>query len=455
SSDRSSVTKSHSLAASSTDETVRGTQLGAGTNIVLQAGRDLTLASTAIASQSGGIALAAGNDIQLLATQEQHDAVVDQQTRKKSTFSSEKTTTHDEWHDSLAVGSSLSGKAVNIVAGNDLAVVGSTVLGQDNVRLSAGNNVTIASAQDTSSEAHSVRQKKSGLTGSTGGGVASVGYAKSSSESQDATQSVTQVASSVGSKDGNLVISAGNQLTIAGSDVGAGKDLTLAAKDIALLARQDTVDHQSSQSSKSSGFSVGVTYDPGASYRSARDSTTKNMVDTGSTMSKISRDAEGAAAGTMAAITPVVIQASSHRANASQTESKSDARVSQLAAGGNLTLLASDGSITSQGAQLSAEGNAVLLASKDIVFDIAHNTQSSGNASTGKGWGFNNAAGLPYGNYHQQGTGNGQTDTITGTQLSVGGNASLTTTQGDITLTASNLAAQGNVSLRAAGDLTI
>ncbi|WP_425612835.1 hemagglutinin repeat-containing protein [Xanthomonas oryzae] len=455
SSDRSSVTRSHSLAASSTDETVRGTQLGAGSNIVMQAGHDLTLASTAVSSQSGGIALAAGNDIQLLATQEQHDAVVDQQTRKKSTFSSEKTATHDEWHDSLAVGSSLSGKAVNIVAGNDLAVVGSTVLGQDNVRLSAGNNVTIASAQDTSSEAHSVRQKKSGLTGSTGGGVASVGYAKSSSESQDATQSVTQVASSVGSKDGNLVISAGNQLTLAGSDVGAGKDLTLAAKDIALLARQDTVDHQSSQSSKSSGFSVGVTYDPGASYRSARDSTTKNMVDTGSTMSKISRDAEGAAAGTMAAITPVVIQASSHRANASQTESKSDARVSQLAAGGNLTLLASDGSITSQGAQLSAEGNAVLLASKDIVFDIAHNTQSSGNASTGKGWGFNNAAGLPYGNYHQQGTGNGQTDTITGTQLSVGGNASLTTTQGDITLTASNLAAQGNVSLRAAGDLTI
>ncbi|WP_238691599.1 hemagglutinin repeat-containing protein [Xanthomonas arboricola] len=75
----------------------------------------------------------------------------------------------------------------------------------------------------------------------------------------------------------------------------------------------------------------------------------------------------------------------------------------------------------------------MLLASKDIVFDVAHNTQSSGIASTG----------------------NGQTDTITGTQLSVGGNASLTTTQSDITLTASNIAAQGNVSLRAAGDLTI
>ncbi|MEA9797466.1 hemagglutinin repeat-containing protein, partial [Xanthomonas campestris pv. raphani] len=437
------------------DETVYGTEFSAGGNLAMQAGNDINLTAATAASKNGAISLAAGNDVNLLAASEQHDAVQDMTKKKKGTFSSKTTTTHDEWQDNFAIGTALSGESVSISAGNDVAVVGSTVLATGDVRLAAGNNVTIESAQDTSSEAHSFSQKRSGLTGGIGGGVASIGYSKARSNSENATESVTQVASSVGSTDGNLIVSAGNQLTIAASDVGAGKDVTLAAKDIALLARQDTVESQSSQSSKSSGFSVGVTYDPGASYRSARDSTTKNMVDTGSTMSKMSRDAEGAAAGTIAAITPVVIQASSHRSNASQNESTSDARVSQLAAGGNLTLLASDGSITSQGAQLSAEGNALLLASKDIVFDVAHNTQSSGNASAGKGWGFNNAAGLPYGNYNQQGTGNGQTDTITGTQLSVGGNASLTTTQGDITLTASNIAAQGNVSMRAAGDLTI
>ncbi|MFL3630280.1 hemagglutinin repeat-containing protein [Xanthomonas campestris] len=437
------------------DETVYGTEFSAGGNLAMQAGNDINLTAATAASKNGAISLAAGNDVNLLAASEQHDAVQDMTKKKKGTFSSKTTTTHDEWQDNFAIGTALSGESVSISAGNDVAVVGSTVLATGDVRLAAGNNVTIESAQDTSSEAHSFSQKRSGLTGGIGGGVASIGYSKARSNSENATESVTQVASSVGSTDGNLIVSAGNQLTIAASDVGAGKDVTLAAKDIALLARQDTVESQSSQSSKSSGFSVGVTYDPGASYRSARDSTTKNMVDTGSTMSKMSRDAEGAAAGTMAAITPVVIQASSHRSNASQNESTSDARVSQLAAGGNLTLLASDGSITSQGAQLSAEGNALLLASKDIVFDVAHNTQSSGNASAGKGWGFNNAAGLPYGNYNQQGTGNGQTDTITGTQLSVGGSASLTTTQGDISLTASNVAAQGNVSMRAAGDLTI
>ncbi|WP_326521136.1 hypothetical protein [Xanthomonas sp. 4461] len=55
------------------------------------------------------------------------------------------------------------------------------MLTEDDVRLIPGNNFTIESAQDTSSEAHSVRQKKSGLTGSSGGGVASVGYSKSRS----------------------------------------------------------------------------------------------------------------------------------------------------------------------------------------------------------------------------------------------------------------------------------
>ena len=40
------------------------------------------------------------------------------------------------------------------------------------------------------------------------------------------------------SQNGNLALAAGNKATIAGSDVGAGQDLTVIAKDIDLLARQ-------------------------------------------------------------------------------------------------------------------------------------------------------------------------------------------------------------------------
>ncbi|WP_371180974.1 two-partner secretion domain-containing protein, partial [Xanthomonas sacchari] len=437
------------------DETVHGSEFTAGGDIALQSGHDVNLTATNVFTDKGALAVSAGNDVNLLAEQEQHDAVQDMQKKKKGFLSSKTTTTHDEWHDSLAIGTSLDAGSVQIKAGNDIAVVGSTVLAQQDARLVAGNDVAIVSAQDQSSEAHSSAQKKSGFSASFSGGVASLGYGKSRSSSDSSTESTTQVASAVGAKNGNLLISAGDQLTIGASDVAAGKDLTLAAKDIALLAAQDTVDNQSNQSSKSSGFSIGVTYDPAAAYRSARDSATSNMPDSGSTMGKLSRRAEGDTAGTAAALTPVVIQAGSHSSTAGQNDSTSTARVSQVSAGGNLTLLASDGSITSQGTQLSAEGNALLLASQNIDLGVAHTTESSGNDSRGKGWSFNNAAGLPFGNYNQKGNGNGQTDTITGTQLSVGGNASLSTTQGDITLTASNIAAQGDVTMHAAGDLTI
>nr|WP_267096262.1 hemagglutinin repeat-containing protein [Xanthomonas sacchari] len=440
---------------STRDETVHGSEFTAGGDIALQSGHDVNLAAAKAFTEAGALAVSAGNDVNLLAAQEQHDAVQDMQKKKKGFLSSKTTTTHDEWHDSLAVGTSLDAGSVQIKAGNDIAVVGSTVLAQQDARLVAGNDVAIVSAQDQSSEAHSSAQKKSGFSASFSGGVASLGYGKSRSSSDSSTESTTQVASAVGAKNGNLLISAGDQLTIGASDVAAGKDLTLAAKDIALLAAQDTVDNQSNQSSKSSGFSIGVTYDPAAAYRSARDAATSNMPDSGSTMGKLSRRAEGDTAGTAAALTPVVIQAGSHRSNANQNDSTSTARVSQVSAGGNLTLLASDGSITSQGTQLSAEGNALLLASQNIDLGVAHTTESSGNDSRGKGWSFNNAAGLPFGNYNQKGNGNGQTDTITGTQLSVGGNASLSTTKGDITLTASNIAAQGDVTMHAAGDLTI
>ncbi|WP_284176568.1 hypothetical protein, partial [Xanthomonas citri] len=45
----------------------------------------------------------------------------------KGTFSSKTTTTHDEWHDNVAVTATLSGDTVQIAAGNDLLSQGAQV----------------------------------------------------------------------------------------------------------------------------------------------------------------------------------------------------------------------------------------------------------------------------------------------------------------------------------------
>ncbi|HCE11027.1 MAG TPA: hypothetical protein DEQ40_20960 [Oxalobacteraceae bacterium] len=75
----------------------------------------------------------------------------------------------------------------------------------------------------------------------------------------------------------------------------------------------------------------------------------------------------------------------------------SDAKVSTLTAGGNLTLLATDGSITSQGSSLSAEGNALLIAKDHITLDVAHNLESQDQDNKAKGWSYDNRCTLPVG----------------------------------------------------------
>ncbi|WP_332844320.1 hemagglutinin repeat-containing protein, partial [Xanthomonas euvesicatoria] len=81
------------------DETVHGTEFSAGGNLAMQAGNDITLTAASAATKEGGITLAAGNDVNLLAASEQHDAVQDMTKKKKGTFSSKTTTTHDAWQD--------------------------------------------------------------------------------------------------------------------------------------------------------------------------------------------------------------------------------------------------------------------------------------------------------------------------------------------------------------------
>ncbi|MCU1158137.1 hemagglutinin repeat-containing protein [Stenotrophomonas maltophilia] len=448
--------KRSSLQISQSDETVRGSMLQAGDNLLLNAGRDVSLTAALVDSNDGAVSVAAGRDVNLLSANETHDYSLDSYDKKKKTLSSTTTTRSVDASDSYAIGTAIQGERINITAGRDLTAVGAVVDATGNVILGAGNNVLITAAEDHHSSESNESKKKSGVTGGFGNGVASVGYSSAKNSSTHAEQSTIQVGSAIASRDGNVLINAGNTLTIEASDVAAGESLTLVGKDIALLARQDTTDSQSSQASKSSGFSVGVTYDPTKAYRSARDSTTDGMADSGSAMGRITRTAEGAASGLRAATTSTVVTAGSQRASSEQSHSTSDARVSQLAAGGDLTLIANGGSILSQGTQMSAEGNAVLLATQDIVFDVAHNTERSDSSSRGKGWGFaNNTSGLPFGTNNSQSQGSGSSDTITGTQLSVGGGVRMATTEGNISLTAANIAAEKDVSIRAAGDLLV
>ncbi|AKO21211.1 hemagglutinin repeat-containing protein [Xanthomonas oryzae] len=451
SSDRSSVTRSHSLAASSTDETVRGTQLGAGSNIVMQAGHDLTLAATAVASQSGGIALAAGHDIQLLATQEQHDAVVDQQTRKKSALSSKTVTTHDESHDSLAVTTSLSGDTVHIAAGNDLRSQGAQIVGTGDVVLAAGNNLTLETAQSTHSESHDKQTVKSGLMGSGGIGFT---IGKQTVKTEADTTAVTHTGSTVGSLEGNVTLAAGNTLAITGSDVMALQgDITAKAKDIAITEVHDTSDSTQKTAFKQGGLTVSLSsaaLNLAQAAVSSAEAGKKAQGDTrmqalagasaaysayGASQAMGSASAKDAAQG---AGLKIAVTVGGSKSQSQTTQQSATTKGSTLQAGGNVNLIATgggeDSNILVRGSDLKAANNLLLSADHDITLEAAqdsfeqHSTSKSSSAAIGVAVtygadGF--AAGVTVSASGARGKADGQDITQRNSHLSAGNTATL------------------------------
>ncbi|NJC48605.1 UNVERIFIED_ORG: filamentous hemagglutinin [Xanthomonas campestris] len=241
---------------STSDETVHGTEFSAGGNLAMQAGNDITLTAATVAAKEGGITLAAGNDVNLLAASEQHDAVQDMTKKKKGTFSSKTTTTHDEWHDNVAVTTTLSGDTVQIAAGNDLLSQGAQVASTGDVVLAAGNNITLDTVQNTHSEEHEKTVKKSGLYGGGGFSVA-LGVTKKT-DGLDATE-VTNSGSLVGSTDGSVTMTAGNKVVITGSDVLSATSTTIVGKEVTTAAAENTVDTVQTSKQQSAGITLGLT----------------------------------------------------------------------------------------------------------------------------------------------------------------------------------------------------
>ncbi|MCI2245824.1 hemagglutinin repeat-containing protein [Xanthomonas sp. PPL568] len=241
---------------STRDETVHGTEFTAGGDIALQAGNDVNLTAAKAFTDTGALAVSAGNDVNLLAEQEQHDAVQDMQKKKKGFLSSKTTTTHDEWHDSTAVATTLSGDTVQIAAGHDLLSQGAQVAGTGNVVVAAGNDLTLETAQNTHSEEHDKKVKKTGLY--SGGGFSVTLGASKQTNTLDTTE-VSQSGSLVGSTDGSVTLTAGNAVAITGSDVLSKTGTTIVGKDVTIAAVENRVDTVQTSKQQSAGISLGLT----------------------------------------------------------------------------------------------------------------------------------------------------------------------------------------------------
>ena len=258
----SSTTKTHDATS---DSDVVGTSI-AGNNVTLAAGNNLTTVAAQVAANNA-LALSAGNDINLAAGQQTHDEEHDYSQQTSSFFSTAPLrfgsvdptwTSHNSSNtisQTNSIGSTLSGDTVTVAAGHDLTGTAVQIAGTHDVTLAAGNNLTLTAGQDTYNQTDATGSSHTGLMN---GGGFSVLIGNKTVKTTDTINDVSYTGSLVGSTSGSVLLSAGNNVHITGSDVLSQTATTIIGKNVTIDAALGSEDVTQTQKQSSAGISVGL-----------------------------------------------------------------------------------------------------------------------------------------------------------------------------------------------------
>lgn len=136
-----------------------GSEVASGGDILMMAGRDVNAQAATVEADSS-LAVSAGRDIAVTAATDSSMFESHHQSTGSSGALSKKTvTTHDVVNSETAQGALFSGDSVTLQAGNNLRVQGSDIVGDNDVRLAAGNSLTVTTAEEHSQESHQRQEK--------------------------------------------------------------------------------------------------------------------------------------------------------------------------------------------------------------------------------------------------------------------------------------------------------
>ncbi|MBD2814924.1 hemagglutinin repeat-containing protein, partial [Xenorhabdus sp. Flor] len=393
-----------------------GTDINSAGQVNLRAGRDVSLRATGITSGKT-LQVGAGRDVTVVAGEQQqtHDEYLKVK-GSNSWVSTTTTTTREQYDRTQAVSSTLSGDTVNIQSGKDTTVQGSNVAGTQDVAINAGNNLNIITAEEKNHRFSQQEEKKSGLMG-TGG----VGFTIGSStfkQSSDSNATV-QKGSTVGSSDGHVTLHAGEQATLHGSDIIAGKNIDIEAKEVAITAAKNSHTELSKTEQKQSGLTLALSGTVGSAVNTAvqtaneakdtPDSRLQALKGTQATLSGVQgyqawqlsqaesakADAINQAGGEAQKPTDTIgIQLSygSQSAKSETRTAQTQSQGSSLSAGQDIRIkatgdsqVADSGNIQIEGSALKAGGDVALDAKRDISLTSAENTQTTRGENSSKG----------------------------------------------------------------------
>lgn len=458
-----------------------GSSIAAGANLTLIAGQDVN-ARAADVTADKKLAVGAGRDINLTAGVESGSAY-DELHYKKRGFLSSKTThiiNSTDWEQ--AKGSTFSGDNVVFQAGRDVSLNASQALASENLIVDAGRDLSVTAGTNTYAENHYKRVKKSGISA---GGLG-ISYKSSDARSLQAVDGMTQsdARSLLGTTGGDVIVTAGRNVLVAGSDVVAGKaagdtagntgNIDIQAENVAVVAGRDVENTHSEYSLKESSFGV-------ATVGTLMD-TFKNLATAGTTKAKAQELAHSGA--TMPGVS---FSYSGSKSSGSFDSSSQVSSGSSLSATGDIVIRATgngsrdasgrarDGDVLISGSSLRAQGGVVLDAQRNISVVGSDNRQTKTGEESSKSTSFElggmslgdigraidsgpNSSGVkmfPYGSEsaksNELSSGTGQT-----ASLLTGNSVHLNSRDGDIRIAGSAIDAINNVGLLAnRGSITV
>jgi filamentous hemagglutinin len=452
------------------DETLVGGSMSAEGNINLRAtDGDVRARGAAIEARTGAATLVASESIALEGISTRHDRAAESYNSSKGLLSSKSVERSTQSEMERHEGTTVSGATVGVVTGRDVVVHGSSVASDTQTLISAGRDVIVSAGEDTHSGSSKREEKKSGVFG--GGGSITLGsQEKSTAHDSKATSSV---ASTIGSLAGDVTIVAGNQYSQEGSHIVApGGDITIAARNVAIVEARETSSSRTEQTFKQGGITLAVQSpvlsalqtieQVGKAARQSGDVRTKAMAAaTVALAGKNATDAVGQNPGAAGGFSISLSVGASSSTSESRQQADTTAG-STVVAGGNVSIVAggggNDSNILIRGSSITAaSGDTLLRAENDIVLEAARNTESHSSSSRGKsgsiGISLGSQTGITVSASTSKGRGNGDDTTWTNTHVGAGGKAILQS-GGDATLRGAVVQATA-VQAQVGGDLRI
>jgi filamentous hemagglutinin len=235
-------------------QTEVGTAIDAKGGVTMQAGHDIQSRAAYVNSDDGTVALKAGNNIEL--TTGRTNAVDDYGLKHKESGLLSSTTTTIKTHEDhqQVLGTTITGKTVQLGANQDVNLTAATVAAQDDVTLAAGRNITTTSDTQYDQSQADTKVKTSGIMGA---GMGIMIGTKKVKDTYDGEWK-TQVGTTIASTGGNVNISAGDTAHLTTTDVVGQKGITVTAQDIILDGNRNEVREKQTHEESQSGLTVSL-----------------------------------------------------------------------------------------------------------------------------------------------------------------------------------------------------